>query len=42
MKASDLARLSELYPEGDCSTNDRVMPVLGHPMRRWKELEALI
>jgi hypothetical protein len=42
MKASDFARLSEPYPEGECSTNDRAMSALGLPMRRWKELEALI
>jgi hypothetical protein len=42
MKASDLARLSEPYPEGECSTNDRAVSALGLPMRRWKELEALI
>ena len=42
MKASDLARLSEPYPEGECSTNDRALSALGIPMRRWKELEALI
>jgi len=42
MKASDLARLSEPYPEGDCSTDDRVMQALGLPMRRWKELQDLI
>jgi hypothetical protein len=42
MKASDIARLSEPYPEGDGSTNDRVMPALGLPMRRWNELETLI
>lgn len=42
MKASDLARLSEPYRESDCATNDRALSALGLPMRRWKELEALI
>jgi hypothetical protein len=42
MKVSDLVRLSEPYPEGECSTNDRAVTALGLPMRRWKELEALI
>jgi hypothetical protein len=42
MKASDFARLSEPYREGECSTNDRALSALGIPMRRWKELEALI
>src|ERR1035441_3281803 len=42
MKASDLSRLSEPYREGGCSTNDRAASALGLPMRRWKELEALI
>ena len=42
MKASDLARLSEPYCESECSTNDQAASALGLPMRRWKELEALI
>jgi hypothetical protein len=42
MKASDLARLSEPYPEGEYSTNERAMSALGLPLRQWQELEALI
>jgi hypothetical protein len=42
MKPSDLARLSEPYREGECSTNGRAVSALGVPMWRWKELEALI
>jgi len=42
MKASDLARLSEPYREGECSTTDRAVSALGLPTWRWKELEALI
>lgn len=42
MKASDFARLSEPYGKGECSTNDRAVSALGLPMRRWRELDALI
>ena len=42
MRALDLSRLSEPYPEDHDSTADLAMSALGLPLRRWKELEAVI
>jgi hypothetical protein len=42
MRALDLSRLSKPYPDDHDSTADPAMSALGIPLRRWKELEAVI
>jgi hypothetical protein len=42
MRACDLARLNQPYPEDEGATDGMAMSALGLPLRRWKELEALI
>jgi hypothetical protein len=42
MRACDLARLSQPYPEGAEQADGLAMSALGLPLRRWKDLEALI
>jgi hypothetical protein len=42
MRACDQVRLNHPYPEDEDSTDGLAMAALGLPLRRWKELEALI
>jgi len=42
MRACDLARLNQPYPEDEDAPDGLAMSALGLPLRRWKELEALI
>ena len=42
MRASELARLNQPYPENAEPGDGLALSALGMPLRRWKELEALI